>query len=293
MSDDEIDIIVPEGDPGLADLVNEDEPKVEPKQESDPYKEKYGRDFTDLEKEQLDLGWDPTKERTAEEYKKEGELIQSRKRQRELERTLQLTINKVEQIRKESYDKAMADFKAQQREAIRQGDEDSFFDLEKKIEDFKEKNSQDQQDDQIISYVKDFEERNAEWYNLDSAENIAMLNDAQEIEDKLSRFKPDEDVEERLKKVEEAIKIKYPHRFSKENPNRKAPPMVATKSISSRASNTTRTVRLSAADKVRAKMLVDAGIYKNEQEYINDIAMYDSLPGGVSGKGNTVYIETK
>jgi hypothetical protein len=226
------------------------------------------KEFSEVEKEQMNLGWDPSGPKSAEEYKKDGEIIQGKKKIKELEAALNAVTSRFDTLEKKTYDKAIKELQIQQQAAREDRDFDRYDQVTKEINDLSSE-PEAKVPDNAESLVRSFSERNSSWYNTDSGENIAMMKEAQEIEELLPS---DLSLEDKLNKVEEAIKAKYSHRFETVNPNRKAPPMVATQAAPAAPNK----IKLNAREVELGKDFISRGIYKDMNEWAEHLTMHKS-----------------
>ena len=145
----------------------------------------------------------------ATNQKLEQKVTDSEKRVAELELTMAKIIKTTETVSQREYNRAMENIKDQQKEAINSADGETWAELEET----KKKVEQSRPAPIVVGAspqdaIKDFEARNKEWYGKDED-----LTDFAEVMSNRLQRQGVTDVATQLKKVEEAVKEKYPEKF--------------------------------------------------------------------------------
>lgn len=186
------------------------------------------REYTEVEKEQLAEGWDPTKSKSAEEFKKDGSFFKKiaaqNKKIDDLTNAVKASLElnaKIEAVKyKEGYENALRE----RQKAVEEGDTLAFKIAEEKLIQQQQlkpveapRFTQDQQE-----LFDNFKTRNKDWFAKSDNESREMTELAVAYDQyNLGKGKS---YEESMKDVEHIIKLKFPHRFS--NPKQDKPTAV-------------------------------------------------------------------
>lgn len=228
------------------------EKEVESPKESKPEKkvvdeEEDEREFSDIEKEQMKVGWDPEGELSAEEYKARKPLYDEKQKLKKALKTQNKNISELKNIVREmsasmkkseakGYEKALADLQSQRAEAFDEGDAERFNKVDAEYQKAKLdydrftetlKAEPENSVDDVDPLVEDFKERNTWYGKTDSLKHINMTKDAVAFNEELVRLNPNITVEEELERTEEFIRDKYNDYFNPTNPNRSRPSTVS------------------------------------------------------------------
>lgn len=231
--------LVPENVPEIAkeEVTEEKEPKKEPVKETKPTETKSST--SDIEKEARLRGWRPLGEydgdekhwRSAEEYLEVGKIYdqqESTKLRREIN-SMQQQMSKVLEINQKQAER-LAQEKADYLEAARlQAIQEANVDQVKRIDDQLTNVKQE-----LNTYKKPaitqealmFQERNKDWFNTTTIDNMQLMRLAVDYENQLAAKQPDLSVEQRLEMTEKAVKESDFYRNKYINKNRDRPSAV-------------------------------------------------------------------
>lgn len=231
-------------------------------------------DISDIEKQARSLGWKSKEERLAEgknnyhfvdaaEYIRRQPLFERIDRQgkelRELKSMNQQIAQHLSSLREEAYQQAVRDLEAKRIEAINEGDSSKALNIERQVKDIETRKQHDPlvQQQQATAPASEttavhpealaFQEKNASWYNTNTAENRRMMEAAMLADKQLCEQAYEQgqilDPKEHLKLVEESVRRNFPHRFEtkQEAPKKEAShtpttPMVGISSTSKEGS---------------------------------------------------------
>ena len=214
-------------------------------EEAPAEEESSNSELSEAEAKAREQGWKPPEEFeedgkepiSAEEFLRRGELFdkikdlknQSRRETQRLQQQVEELTGLVRTERKRGYEQAFKDLEGRRREAIETGDLEAFNQIDEEYirvrdELTQESMAEKQNAAEIPEEAVKFQEANADWFNSNTPENSAMVNQAVTIDQYLAEAKPYLTPAQRLQSVEKEIKNLYPHRFS--NPKKKAPAKV-------------------------------------------------------------------
>jgi len=228
--------------------VNKDESiiKVEEEVKETQTTNENTRVFTDIEKEQMELGWDPNKTGptavSAEEFKRVGQIIEAKraaskraevanKEVLELTKTVKQLVDHNRKLEKASYEKALTDLKAERNEKISIGDVEGVNELnlkekvlEKAKESIMEEPVQQASEQPLSAEALAYSERNKFWLHGNSQEDRKMQILTQKVIEYMQATSPEISEPDAIKTIEKEIRDKFPHRF--DNPNQEKAPVV-------------------------------------------------------------------
>ncbi len=196
---------------------------------------------SEIEKQARALGWKSKEERIAEgknnyhfveadEYIRRQPLFERIDRQgkelRDLKSMNQQIAQHLSSLREEAYQQAARDLEAKRIEAINEGDSNKALSLERQAKDIETR----KQHDPLVQQPKtepeapsvhpealSFQEKNAYWYNTNTAENRRMMEAAMLADRQLAEQAAEQGLvlnpKEHLKMVEESVRRNFPHRF--------------------------------------------------------------------------------
>lgn len=254
------------------------------------------KEFTAIEKEAIEMGWDPEGKKaklegkralSADEFVERRSFYQKMDAQKQEILRLQAEQKKILEMSKKSaelaYNRAMADMTAKREELIREGNVKGFNELESKIiaaqqEHFNIVNEpiveQKPNGPSVTSNLppdaleaaESFKARNKQWFVNDTPLHTAMTSYAVTLEANLFHDRPELSHNERLTLVEEHVKENFPHAFK--NPKQEQAPAVVTNStkVSKKAEGPS-AQHLSPAQKALGEQFVQRGVYKHIDEY--------------------------
>lgn len=198
------------------------------------------REFTEIEKSAMDQGWKPDvsleegKEFiSAEEFLRRGELFDKIANQKGEINNLKHIVKKFSEefknVQQRSYEKALAEIEAKQREAAEIGDIEAFdkakddaaklnAEIKEQVDKLDVKVEEEAKTSETIPEFEDFKKRNDFWYNTDNFNNYQMVKEAESFEQYLLQTKPHLTVKEALLEIEGHVREKFPGRFA--NPNK-------------------------------------------------------------------------
>lgn len=253
-------------------------------------------EYTDVQREAIQLGWDPTYQgtedkpaKTAEQYLSEGEKIGLRKQVREkdnyikdLEAMIRSIDSRQANLEKDIYEKALRDVEAKRRSAVEVADSDAYDKYNQEYQELQEKKQSIEQsklpdvsiDD--MAEVKSFQARNKDWFNEETPQSLVMSKDAIEIETLLRNKHPDKNTGEILADVENYIKTKYSDHF-RSNLRTRSPPLVPNTQNGQAKSKPTLS-DLTEAQKKAVSLFKDVDGF-DVDSYINELYKSGRIPG--------------
>ena len=213
----------------------------EPEKEADKEETVDDSGLSDIEKEAMAKGWKPKSEfddpgkryKTAEEYLEMGsffEKIDSQSKQiKNLEKNIKQLSGDFKKARETGYKQALADLEARKRAAVEEGDTLAYDVAQREVEKLQEEATTPKQPEidpkeaELMEIVNDFKERNKEWYNADSYENLEMKRYADIVDVEIARSNPNIDPKEHVMLVELEVHKRFPDRFKEKDKPRTAP----------------------------------------------------------------------
>ena len=239
------------------------------------------RVFTEVEKEQMELGWDPDKTGSgavsAEEFKRVGQIIEAKraaskraesanKEVEKLTKTVQQLVEHNKKVEKAAYEKAKRDLESRKEQLILEADVDGVRRIEleqqvidKNIEHIEriEQPQVQQEQQQLSQEAKEYIDRNNFWLNGTSPEDKKMQIMTNKVIDYLKEAEPNISEKDAIAFIENELKSKFSHRF--ENDNKEKAPMVmkSTSSKGASASSSLSTLSRDERDSFLAIQKVD------------------------------------
>lgn len=236
-------------------------------------------EFSPVEQEALESGWVPKEEYKGDEHKwvdaaeflRRGELFKKiedqSKQLKDVRKALADMAKLHSQVREVEYKRALDSLKQQRKDALADGDVETFTAVEEKMELVKEqqealKNAPApvQEVEQAHPAFQAWVSQNS-WYNT----NEPMRAFADTLGAQLSRAGNSPD--EVLKKVAVAVREEFPKRFT--NPNRDKPGAV--ESGQGRGTSTNKGFVLSDEERQIMNRFIRTGAIKDEKEYIESL----------------------
>lgn len=274
---------VVESTPQLGEGVSE-----EVKSEAEPQYE----NGKDTEAEAREFGWKPKEEYggdgwvDAEEFLKRGQ-----QKRGDLYRELEISRGKIEQLtegieelkrymsnaEKSGYDKALRELEAQRNSAIESGDpnevrkyDEQYFELKSKAQEAK--NKAEGPSESMARAAENFKQRNANWFNHSSPENIDMMDFAREQEIKLLNNHPEMPYDNVLEVIEYRVKKSFPDKFRNKNRDMQPPVDSGESSLRSSPRSKLNVKDLPEEQLMSAKKMIQQGLFKDMNEFLETIA---------------------
>lgn len=228
-------------------------------------------------------GWVPKEEFVGDEHRwvdaaeflRRGELFEKighqSKKIKELEEAIGHFKGHTKKVEEAAYKRALEDLRAQKKEALLEGDADKVIEIDEKIDEVREARTQIQQEPQqqaqqehpVFTYWKTrngWYDKHADMHSWADARGIQLRNEGA-------------DPMTVLNTLEKEVREKFSTRF--ENPNRSK--AAAVEGSSGRQGSSPKSKYSPSADEVAiAKRFVRTGLYKNEQEYYDELAKMSS-----------------
>jgi hypothetical protein len=213
------------------------------------------REYSDVEKEQMELGWDPEKTGpsavSAEEFKRVGQIIEAKraaskradianKEVQELTKTVRNLVEHNKKVEKAAYAKALTDLQSERDEKISLGDVQGVKDL-----DLKEKvllKAQESVDIELPTpetpqslspELDSYRERNKFWLEGTSPEDRKMQILANKAIDYLREAEPNIDEKSAIAYIESAVQTQFKTKFANLNKEKAQSVMTSTSTKSS------------------------------------------------------------
>ena len=188
----------------------------------------------------MQFGWKPKEEfggedgewKPAKAFLEYGEMVG---KIRELEKTIDALVKHNASVEETTRERVIEELKQKQRDAVEIGDIDSVHQITDKIAEIKTKPANIPSGDTMPPEVREFMERNGNWYNSTTADNAAMSAFAIKRDNELLLSHPNTTMRERLLMVENDVKKTFAHKFS--NPAQERPQVVTAPSQEASPSN--------------------------------------------------------
>lgn len=226
-------------------------------------------EYSEAEQAAMEQGWRPPSEFdeegkeaiSADEFLRRGELFdkikdlksQYRRDTHRLEGQVKELGEMMKDERKRGYDQALADLSARRAEAVEIGDLDAFNSLDSEYNRVRDQKAELEQKafstpsvPEVPVEVKNFQQKNADWFNSNTPENNTMVTQAVQIDEHLAASQPYLTDQQRLDKVEGEIKKLYPHRFS--NPKKQQPAAVESATVAAPAASSQQGTKIKFSD---------------------------------------------
>lgn len=228
-------------------------------------------------------GWRPKEEFSGDpedfvsagEFLRRGELfdaISSRGKEiKELKHTIDSLVKHFKEEKTKAVQDALDKLRMERDAAIELGDKSKVYQIEQKIAMTKtpEVTIEPVVDEEAV--VKEFIARNRLWFNADTVENAALRAEAIAYEQGLAQAEPTLNAVERLAKVEAHMKHKLKVNTAKSPVSVSEP---TSKPTTSR--NKVTYDHLNAVQKRICNQLIDQGVFKTPQDYIDALIKQDS-----------------
>lgn len=170
------------------------------------------RVLTDFEKDQAAKGWNPTGEKSAEEWARAAPLYDELKERgrelKQLRRTVDEMKQHMQKQEKLAYERALADLQSQRNAAIQNGNVNLVNQIDEAQANLVPTSYEAVEEPLAVS---DFKERNASWLNGTSYEEMKMAEFALKRDNELAAKKLSPDAH--MKVLEEHIKKEFPEYF--------------------------------------------------------------------------------
>lgn len=274
----------------------------EAKKNIKPIPEAPQKEYTDIEKQAMAQGWDPTGEKalkvgkrhlSAEEFVERGELFARLENQKSEINKLKTMVKEVgthlSKTQESAYQKALEELDRNRQAAVKEGDIKSFQAIEAKMYQEHQKLQQIRdvtkepptapvvpQKVEPSEAVKEFYERNKFWVNKDTPENERMVQYAIAAEEFLAIRQPNLNDKDRISIIESDVKRTFPHRF--ENEKRSEPSTVLTNTTKALPKVKSNLIdRMSERQKKLGREMVAMELYKSLDLYADDLELQGNL----------------
>jgi hypothetical protein len=234
-------------------------------------------EYTEAEVEAMKLGWKPESEfvarpgrkwKTAERFLEDKPLYdkidEQHKHSKKLERQVDMMRQHYEKVEKAAYDRAVAELKAERKQALEEGDLVRAEELRDKLDEKKEQAPKPQvvqPDPELGQRMESWRQKN-EWYESD--EDMTAFADG--LGNKL--FQKGKTAVEILETVEKKVREAFPHKFR--NPNRDSAPRVESNSKKGKSSGSESDFM--SAEEIRImENFLRSGVPITREEYIRDM----------------------
>lgn len=235
-------------------------------------------EVSEVEQRAREQGWVPKEEwhgegkwRDAEAFLDRGELFgkidSQNKELRSIRETLNQFKNHHKKVQETAYKKALSDLRAAKKDALIEGDPDKVIEVDEQIQEVREAQAQIEQSrnehvpQEEHPVFANWREQNT-WY--DNTKKMRLWADARGLELGREGHSP----LEVLKQISKEAKEEFPERFS--NPNRSKPGAVESTS-GRQGKSAADTYTPSEIERTMARKFVKQGLFKNEQEYYNEL----------------------
>lgn len=215
------------------------------------------RVYSELEQEQMALGWDPNHKDgvSAKEFKRVGEIIEakrnaSKKAQEagkeviELTKTVKQLVEHNKRVELAAYERAKQELATQKIQKIQEGDVEAVMALEVQqqqlVQPVVEDKPQEPGKKEVSQEAKDFQEKNKSWMHGNTIDDRRMqMFLIEKIKDyeKMQSLDPAFTDKEAITLLEEELHAKFPTKFN--NPNKNKPSAVGVSTTSNKTNNST------------------------------------------------------
>lgn len=218
-------------------------------------------------------GKDPAEWRSAKEYQERGELFEEIHKLKDANKktaaAFKVLVEHHKKVRETAMKEALAQLKAQKKEALENHEIEKVFEIDEKIEQVKASPDQIPDVDLPAEEVgptptfKAWHKRN-DWYQLDGSDEASAY--ANVVGEKLRKSNPEMSEKEFLEQVESKVARRFPELF--ENPASNRASEVNPKS--SARPTTGSSIKLTEAEERVCKLLVEQGVM-TRKEYMDEI----------------------
>jgi hypothetical protein len=237
--------------------------------------------------EAVKMGYDPNykgpNKKTPEQFVKDGSFFKKIDAQKkdieELKQLFKASEERSRKIEEATRKRVLEELEAAKIKAVSEGDVEAYKQADQKHREEIQQISKAPVVDEIPGEVKEFIERNKDWFNINTPENELMAKTA----DGLSSVVKEEarlrgeslSLNEELKRVEERIKILFPARF--ENSNQSKPAMTAKSTVSTGDKPKTLASRLSKKQREYFEAAKEYGSKLSVEEYAKQLQLTGDL----------------
>lgn len=188
---------------------------------------------------------DPTKWVDYDEFNRRGQLTEKITSQnkviKSLNKKLDALINHNKKLEENTREKVINELELKRKQAVKDGDTDSFDEIEKKIEEIEKEESEleiesdepesdSDQNVEIPDFIKDFAKENSSWFEKDKEMTEYMIFKTQSLVSNRNM-----DLQEAIKEAGKTVKQTFKHKFA--NPNKSKPNKVMSNSKEARPNN--------------------------------------------------------
>lgn len=251
--------------------------------------------YSELELEQMEKGWDPKKEDgvSAKEFKRVGEIIEAKRKAsreaqlkskevEELTKTVKQLVEHNKSVQKASYEQALRDLEAKKIEKIQEGDVSAVKAIEVQQENIKaQENAQQAQVQPAPQFTPDsevvqaFKEECKLFLQGTTPSDLAMQAYVRMRAEDYMKNNPTVDESVAIESIKIGLREAFPHKF--ENVNKKKPALTATSTTSSKSATTVSVSRLSHEQRSMFEQIKHADPSYDLKTYIEQLELTGRL----------------
>lgn len=247
---------------------------------AEPEHEQQSPEQSPAELEAREQGWVPKDEfdtasgrkwYDAEEFLRRGELfgkIESQNKElKSIRATLDQFKNHHKKVQETAYKKALADLRAAKKDALIEGDPDKVIEVDEQIQEVREQQANLERTESAPAPQEEhpvfvnWRNENS-WY--DNTKKMKLWADARGAELGREGYSPPEV----LARISKEAREEFPERFTNANRNK---PGAVESGTQRGGKSATEAYQPSAIEKSMARKFVQQGLFKNEQEYYNEL----------------------
>jgi hypothetical protein len=252
------------------------------KQESDVVEEKV---YTDVEKEQMEKGWDPTHPNgvSAEEFKRVGEIIEAKRKASKRAKDAESKIDQLQQavnqlldhnkkVAQQTREQVYSELESKRVAAMQEGNVPEVYKIEQEQKKLGNSPSDTPKSQQFTEAQYSFADRNKDWFNPDPQNEDLVIAVEHEYNKQMAIVKTKNlslSEEEVLKKVEDNIKntYEYKSKYGKTTKEKVDVPLV--EPPSSTSTKPTKTTVLSVDDRIQLQQIRLADPKFSEKDFLD------------------------
>lgn len=257
------------------------------------------RVYTELEKEQMEKGWDPNHPGgvDAKEFKRVGEIIEAKRKAskeaytkskevEELTKSVKYLVEHNKAVEKAAYDKALRDLYNQKLEKIQEGDVAAVQEIERQQASLKPPvepevespvQTQSTTEDELLKNpdVIAFREEFKSFLSGTSEVDLAVQGYVQAKANKFQSENPNIDPKDAISEIRKGLQTNFPSLFK--NPNKDKPAMTESSTTTGTASGTSSVSRLSFEQRAVLAQIQAADPSYKSSEFIKQLELTGKL----------------
>jgi hypothetical protein len=166
----------------------------------------------------IESGGDPADWKTARAFNEKGEMIDLMRDQKralsEANKQIEALVAHNQQTQAYERQRAMEYYKAQFKEAVELGEVETAEKINQQM--VNEAQQAGAAQSAVDPYAMEFANKNADWFNQDTPENVSMSAYAVAMDNNIQRLNPNIPSEERYKQIDAAVRKQFAYRFTEQ-----------------------------------------------------------------------------